>query len=292
MRCCTTRSPRGSVPGGFNQNGGSTHAAGPDGLPQYVVPKSYLSDKLTNNEIGWKTEFFDHRLQWNGAIYRENWDNVQISFFDPGLVGNIFYDTNGQDFVIKGVETSLVARVVTGLTLQAAAAWNQSEQTNSPALIDNYPGSGNFGKPITENCQTGTCVPVTNPFGPVGAPSADAPPIQFSVRARYDWSMPGGYAPYVQVGFTHTGHSFTQAGTNPTIEQAGGLSTSRLRFENPAYSNWDASVGVAKDAWYVNVFGENLGNSNASTFVSTDQFIVANTPLRPRVLGAEVGYKF
>lgn len=283
---------QGFRPGGFNQNGGAAHATGPDGLPQYLVPKSYLSDKLTNNEIGWKAEFFDHRLQWNGAVYREDWKNVQISFFDPGLVGNIFYDTNGQDFVIKGVETSLVARVVAGLTLQAAAAWNQSEQTNSPALIDNYPGSANFGKPITENCSSGTCVPVTNPFGPVGAPSADAPPIQFSVRARYDWSMPGGYAPYVQVGVTHTGHSFTQAGTNPTFEQAGGLSTSRLRFENPAYTSWDASVGVAKDAWYVNIFGENLGNSDASTFISTDQFIVANTPLRPRVLGAEVGYKF
>ena len=38
-------------------------------------------------------------------------------------------------------------------------------------------------------------------------------------------------------------------------------------------------LGVAKDAWVVNVFGENLGNSNASTFISTDQFIVAQTPL-------------
>ena len=32
----------------------------------------------------------------------------------------------------------------------------------------------------------------------------------------------------------------------------------------------------------MNVFGENLSNSNASTFTSTDQFIVAQTPLRPR----------
>jgi hypothetical protein len=42
----------------------------------------------------------------------------------------------------------------------------------------------------------------------------------------------------------------------------------------------------------VNVHGENLSNSNASTFVSTDQFIVAQTPLRPRTLGVSVGYKF
>src|SRR5205807_5235505 len=169
---------QGFRPGGFNQNGGALHAYGPDAVLQYAVPRSYSSDKLTNNEIGWKTEFLDHRLQWNGAVYRENWDNVQVAFFDPGVVGNIFYDTNGQNFLIKGVETSFVARVVTGLTLQAAASWNQSRQTNSPVLIDNNPQSANFGKPITQVCDStgANCAPVTNPFGPIGAPSANAPP--------------------------------------------------------------------------------------------------------------------
>ncbi|MGH9207932.1 MAG: TonB-dependent receptor domain-containing protein, partial [Acidimicrobiales bacterium] len=287
---------QGFRPGGFNQNGNAPHATGPDGNAQYIIPTSYSSDKLTNNEIGWKTEFLDHRLQWNGAVYRETWDNVQIEFFDPGVVGNIFYDTNGQDFVIKGVETSLLARIMTGLTVQGAASWNQSRQTNSPALIDNnngqipgVPASVNFGKPIT--CVGApVCAPITNPFGPIGSPSADSPPVQFSLRARYEWNI-AGYAPFVQVGASHTGHSFTQAGANPTIG-AGAITTSRLRFENPAYTTYDASVGFAKDAWWVNVYGQNLSNSNASTFVSADQFIVAQTPLRPRVLGFAFGYSF
>ena len=282
---------QGFRPGGFNQNGGALHAIGTDGNYQYAVPKSYSSDRLTNNEIGWKTEFFDHRLQWNGAIYQENWDNVQISFFDPGLVGNIFYDTNGQNFLIKGIETSIVARVTSGLTLHGAASWNTSRQTNSPVLLDNVPGSNNFGKPITQNCTTGVCVPVTNPFGPIGSPSADAPPIQFSLRARYEWSV-GSYVPFAQFGATHTGISFTQAGSNPTIAAGEQFGTTRLRFVNPAYSTYDASFGFAKDPWTVTVYGENLANSNASTFISSDQFIVAQTPLRPRVIGLTFGYKF
>jgi iron complex outermembrane receptor protein len=286
---------QGFRPGGFNQNGDAQHAYGTDQAAQYLIPRAYSSDKLTNNEIGWKTEFLDHRLQWNGAIYRENWDDVQIEFFNPGVVGNLFYDTNGQNFRIKGIETSLVARVVTGLTLQYAASWNQSVQTNSPQLIDNNPASANYGKPITTVCggsyYTGSCVPVTNPFGPIGAPSADAPPIQMSARARYEWSM-AGYTPFVQVGFTHTGISFTQAGSNPTVLPGGAVNTSRGRFEVPAYSTVNASIGVAKDAWWANVYGENLANSNASTFISTDQFIVEQTPLRPRVLGVSFGYKF
>ena len=285
---------QGFRPGGFNQNGGSQHAFTAAGAAQYLIPSSYSSDKLTNNEIGWKTEFFDHKLQWNGAVYRENWDDVQVAFFDPGVVGNIFYNANGQDFLIKGLETSLVARVLNGLTVQGAASWNQSRQTNSPILTNNVPGSPGYGQQITFACRTAFgvgCATVTNPFGPVGAPSADAPPIQFSLRARYEWNM-AGYSPFVQFGAVHNGISFTQAGSNPTIAQAGSVSTGRLRFENPAYSTFDASIGVSKDAWIVTAFGENLGNSNASTFVSTDQFIVAQTPLRPRVIGATVGYKF
>ena len=174
---------QGFRPGGFNQNGGALHGVGPDGVAQYVVPRSYSSDNLTNNEIGWKTQFFDHRLQWNGAAYYDKWSNVQVEFFNPGVVGNIFYDTNGQDFLIKGIETSFVARVMAGLTVQGAADWNKSSQTNSPNLIDNNPAdTANFGKPITQVCGTGTCVQVNNPFGPIGAPSANSPPMQFSLR--------------------------------------------------------------------------------------------------------------
>jgi iron complex outermembrane receptor protein len=284
---------QGFRPGGFNQNGGLFYyAIGPDAVAQFATPRAYSSDRLTNNEVGWKTEFFDHRLQWNGAIYQEDWDNVQVSFFNPGVTGNLFFDDNGQNFRIRGIETSLVGRVTNGLTLQGSIAWNQSVQTNSPVLEDNNPASVNFGKPITQVCSsTGTnCTSITSPFGPIGSPSADAPPIQFSVRARYQWSI-AGYSPFAQFSATHTGISFTQAGSNPTLAQVG-FTTSRLRFENPAYSTYAASFGVSKDAWILTVFGENLSNSNASTFISDDQFIVAQTPLRPRVIGLSFGYKF
>jgi len=285
---------QGFRPGGFNQNGGFfNYAPGPDGVNQFEVPRSYSSDHLTNNEIGWKTEFLNHRVQWNGAVYREDWTNAQVNFFDPGVTGNINFDTNGQNYLIKGVETSLVARVSTGLTLQGAASWNQSRQTNSPSLIDGNPASVNYGKPITEVCSTtGTnCTPIVNPYGPIGAASANSPPLQFNARVRYEWNI-SGYAPYIQFGATHNAHSFTQAGANPTFAAGETITNSRGRFENPAYTVCSASFGVAKDAWWVNIYGENLANSNASVFVTTAQFIVQQTPLRPRVLGAAIGYRF
>jgi iron complex outermembrane receptor protein len=290
---------QGFRPGGFNQNGVNIsgqafrYAPGTDGVPQYAVPSSYLSDKLTNNEIGWKTEWLDHRLQWNGALYREEWDNAQVAFFDPGVTGNIFFDTNGQDFLVKGFETSLVARLLPGLTLQGAGSWNHSEQTNSPALIDTNPLSNNYGKVITQVCSaTGTnCTPIVNPYGPVGAPTANSPPLQFSARIRYDWAL-NGYTPFIQFGATHSGHSFTQAGANPTFGPGETVTNSRGRFENPAYTIYDASAGISKDNWYANLYVENLTDSNASVFISTDQFIVEQTPLRPRVIGLTIGYSF
>ncbi len=290
---------QGFRPGGFNQNGNALHAYGTDGIQQYAVPRAYTSDKLSNNEIGWKAEFLNHRLQWNGAVYKEAWNNVQVAFFNPGLVGNVFYNTNGQNFELKGLETSVVFRVLPGLTLQAAGSWNQSKQTNSPALIDNNDGtlgtpkSNNYGNPIVKNCDSSgaNCVDVVNPFGPIGSPTANSPPLQFSVRARYQFAI-GECESFLQVGVSHLGHSFTQAGSNPSIAEAGGITTGRLRFENPAYSTWDASFGISKDAWNVSIIAENLTNSNAATFTSTDQFIVAQTPLRPRVIGVSMGWKF
>jgi outer membrane receptor protein involved in Fe transport len=55
---------------------------------------------------------------------------------------------------------------------------------------------------------------------------------------------------------------------------------------------FDAAVGVAKDAWTVQFFGQNLADRNVSLFTSTSQFVVAETPNRPRVLGVQFGYKF
>jgi outer membrane receptor protein involved in Fe transport len=282
---------QGFRPGGFNRQGGPpAYIPGPDGKPQFAIPNEYHSDDLTNKEIGWKAEFLNHRLQWNGAVYQENWDNVQIGFFDPGETGNLAFGTNGQNFRIRGIETSIVARVGEGLTLQGAAAWNSSEQTNSPALIDTNPDSVNYGKPITQNCPKGVCSEINNLFGPPGSPSANSPPIQFNLRARYDWTV-NGYAPFVQVGAQHVGHSYTQAGNDPTIADVG-VSTTLLRFENPAYTTYDASMGVAKDAWSAHIYAQNMTNTQTSLFTNTAQFVVAETALRPRVLGFKFYYKF
>jgi iron complex outermembrane recepter protein len=286
---------QGFRPGGFNQNVGSLHAPGPDGEPQYAIPETYNSDSLNDYEIGWKANWrvFDRRFQWNTAFYREDWNDAQIQFFDPGVVGNVTYETNGQNFRIDGTETSIAAELWRGLTLQAIGAWNSSTQLNSPSLVDNNPQSVNFGKPITEVCASGptSCVSALNPFGPPGSPSADSPPIHYTFALSYDLPI-YAYLAHFQFGASHQGHFFTQAGSNPAFVPGVTVDTGRVRLEVPAYTTYSASIGVSKDQWDFNIYGENLANSNAAVFESTQEFILAQTPLRPRVIGARFDYHF
>jgi iron complex outermembrane recepter protein len=280
---------QGFRPGAFNRSA-ACYIPGIGGVPLYCSPLAYESDDLTNNELGWKTEFLSHRLQWNGAVYQEDWKNVQVSFFDPGVLGNVGFSTNGPNYRIRGVETSLIALLTEGLTLEGGAAWNSSEQTNSPYLIANNPAllqdpatAGQYGKPITS---------IGNPYGPLGTPSANSPPFQFNVRLRYQWVVSSSYNLFAQAGATHTAHSYTQFGSNPALSSGGAISTNQLRFENPAYTEYDASTGVAKDAWTAEVYAQNFTNVLASTWTSTAQFSLQQTITRPRVVGLRVGWRF
>jgi outer membrane receptor protein involved in Fe transport len=279
---------QGFRPGGFNRTS-SCHVPDNFGVNQYCIPLRIAPDSLTNNELGWKTELFGHRLQFNGAIYQENWNNVQVGFFDPGQLGNLIFNTNGQNFRVRGFETQIVGRVTQGLTVTVAGSYNKSEQTNSPSLIANNPAllanpqtAAEYGKPITQ---------IQNPYGAVGSPTANSPLFQGNIRLRYDWVF-NAYNMFAQVGGMYTSSSFTQTSNNPSLSSAGAVNTTLLRFENPPYGLVDASVGVAKDAWTVQLFGENLADRNVSLFTSTSQFVVAQTPTRPRVLGVQIGYKY
>ena len=280
---------QGFRPGAFNRSAACYIPDAVVGTPQYCSPLAYASDDLTNNEVGLKTEWLDHRLQLNAAGYQEDWKNVQVSFFDPGVLGNVGFNTNGPTYRIRGLELSGIWVITEGLTAQGSAAWNSSKQTNSPFLIANNPAlltnpatAGEFGKPITS---------ILNPYGPPGSAAPNAPPLQFNLRLRYQWVL-NAYNLYAQAGATHTAHSFTQSGSNPELSAGTAISTTLLRFENPAYTTYDASVGVNKEVWWAELHCENLTNVLASTFTSTSQFALQQTILRPRVIGVNIGYRF
>jgi iron complex outermembrane recepter protein len=289
---------QGYRPGGFNRESGqSLVAAGPDldangnHIKQLFKPSSYEPDTLTNHEIGVKSEWLDHRLQVNVSGYHMKWAGIQVPLFNPNALGNTTFLTNGADYTINGVELQLVARVTQGLTVQGSTSYNDAKQSNNPCLVANNPAAPNNGQCIQQViAPSGVLSPLLSVFGPQGGTPAFSPKLQYNVRARYDWNF-NDYKTFIGAGANHVGSMYNQI-DNGTTNYVGAPFTTLLRYFQPGYTTYDASAGVAKDNWTVEAYGTNLGNSNASTFTSSAQFIRSEVPLRPRVIGVKVGFKF
>ncbi len=260
---------QGFRPGGFNRGEKFTQ---PDatGAYQYSTPTQYRPDTLINNELGFKTEFWNHRIQLNGAVYREDWKNTIVEFFDPQQgFGNLTFVTNGPNYRVDGFELQFITKVMEGLTFQGSGSYNHSYQANSPDLINNNPASPNFGKPITS---------VENVYGLQGSPLGESPRLQGNARVRYEFPI-NDYHAFGQVGGQYYGRSNSTVGSVDN-------------YVMPGYTTFDAAAGVAKDAWNVQFFVQNAGNKVASTYTNSAQFIITETVLRPRIAGVKFGYKF
>jgi len=283
-----------SAPGVFVPTSGPD--ANPTLVKQYNKPFTYPPDTLTNNEIGWKSEWLEHRLQVNGSAYVMDWKNVQTLIYNPPVFGNTTFGVQGPDYRIKGVELQIVARVTEGLTLQGSVSHNNASERNSPCIKSTNTVANNptpLGQCITQVWSPALSqnVALQNPLGTVGAHPAFSPTIEYNLRARYDWQL-NDYKMFFMVGAEHVGDMQNE----PSSFQSGAgvlvPTTTWLRYDQPAYTTYDAAVGFAKDQWHIEAYGTNLGNSDASTYTTSAQFIKAEVPLRPRVLGIKVGYKF
>jgi iron complex outermembrane recepter protein len=241
---------------------------------RWVAPLAFAPDSLTNNELGWKTLWMDRSIQWNGAIYQENWNHVQI---DGGASGIITESVilNGGTYRVRGVETSGVARVTTGLTLEAGAAWNHSELVKQATLL------WHDGTPIDFSA-----LHIPNPGGALGSPLAGAPPFQGNIRARYEFAI-NGYAPFAQIDAVHQAHSL--AATNQLPLDLQGKSTA---YDLPPFTSYDGAFGVGKDTWLVQLYGENLTDTRAQLYANYWQWYKATTVNRPRTIGLRFTYRF
>ena len=263
---------------------------------QFNKPVGYESDSLTNNEIGIKTEWWEHRVIVNLSAYQMKWENVQLPQFDPVHLGNTTFNVNGPSYTVKGFEIQFVARLFEGFTLEGSSSVNSAEQTNAPCLPSNRPAAGN-PTPL------GQCITVimentyTNPYGVLGTRPPFSPPWMFNLLARYDWTA-GAYNPFAWVGASHVASMSNQPANFPDGNApsenppTGYTSTTLLRYQIPGYTTYDVGLGVAKDNWMAQLQCHNLSNAYGPTNISSDQFIKSEIPLRPRMITFLIGYRF
>jgi iron complex outermembrane receptor protein len=266
---------QGFRPGGFNRASGFVSATQSPLLNVYQTPIGFAPDILTNNELGFKTQWLNHRLQVNGTFYREDWKNVQIGLFDPGVLGNLTFTTNGPDYRVRGFETEIIGQIMAGLTVTFTGSWNHSELVNTPTLHDIN------GAPI-DWAKLG----LHNPYGDQGTSLAQSPPFQGNLRARYEFLI-GDYHAFVQGAAARRAHSLST--TDRLETQVDGTS---IAYDMPGFTTYDASVGIAKDAWNAQIYGTNITDSRGIDFSTYAQRVREDTVIRPRTVMLKIGYKF
>ena len=259
---------------------------------QLVKPYSYASDNLINQELGFKSEFLNHRLRVNASVYWMHWNDVQSPA--QGFTTSVLEFTsivNGPSYTVKGLELQMTARVTEGLTLEGTGSWNSAKQSSVGCLKS-------VGvTPLTPKNPTpaGQCITVVAgqrfALGVLDTSTPFSSPLIFNMRAHYDWHV-GDYHPFAWVGVSHTAASSNEPANYPDGNAPVPAESGVLKYTIPANTTYDAALGVSKDHWKAQLTGSNLSNSNAATNISSAQFIKASIPLRPRVVMFLLSYTF
>ena len=133
-----------------------------------------------------------------------------------------------------------------------------------------------------------------NPFGKNGTAPPFSPKFEGNLRARYEHEI-GQDLAFGSIGVNHTGSMYNQPATYASGNGPAAVpfpNTTYLRYLQPSYTTYDASVGIDMGKYSVTLFGTNLGDSHASMFTSSAQFIKSEVPIRPTTYGVKINASF
>lgn len=258
---------RGFRPGGINRRG--------------TLPP-YFPDKLDNYELGWKAQFGDFHL--NGAIYQEDWDDIQLSFLGLNGLSEV---RNAGVARIRGIELDFGYRA-NGLTFNLGGSYNDAEIREGFCAIANetfdcaLPGADGAANALL--APAGTRLPIT-------------PKFKGNAVVRYEFPLFGMWDGHVQGAVSHVS---SRRSDLRTFENA-------LKGTLGGFTAGDISIGADTGTYRVELFATNLFDSNGklSTNVqclettcgdpdglSPTGGIFYDTVIRPRTIGIKVGADF
>lgn len=253
----------------------------PGGVNRRGTLPPYLPDTLDNYELGWKTSFGD--VTFNGAVYQEDWNNIQLSFIGANGLTEI---RNAGIARIRGIEADFTYRAG-GLTLSASGSYNDATIRRDFCRIANAtfdctlnPGDGRVNALLAP---AGTQLPVTAKF-------------KGNAVARYEFPV-GGWDGHVQGALSYIGRRRSDLRTAENAIKG---------FFDP-YAVADLSLGMKKDNLRFELYATNLFNSNGVInsgvqcveTVCGDPTGISNTGgafydvvTRPRIIGIKAGFDF
>ena len=278
----------GFRPGGFNRRPCRIGSTICPTAADFARLGQYVPDKVQNYELGGKFSLLDRKLQFNIAAYMIDWKNIQITVFDQNI-SNQTFTTNLLDARIKGVEGDITWRASQEITLNSAFSFNDSEMRK-------------YRK-------------TTKVLRPLGGPLALSPKFQFNARLNWEKELDSGLRPFANVGFHYVGKSISDVidnvdiryqSSNPTLAYAAaipvtynGVTVKPGDVIAPiagaqklgSYAMFNGSFGFSKDAWRIEIFGENLSDERPELYKSGNDGELRTTTSRPRTVGLRFSHK-
>ncbi|HEY2682368.1 MAG TPA: TonB-dependent receptor [Steroidobacteraceae bacterium] len=231
----------------------------------------YQADFLTNYEVGWKTQWFDRHLRWNGAAFQENWNNFQFSFLGPNSVTII---ENGGNARIRGIENNIEFQPFKALDM------NLDFTFLDPRLTKNYYG-----------CTPGSSVSCPIDIAPITPAGSNLPissKFKGALQTRYTFNSVGDWAPFAQMSYMYQTQALSQFKVPLETYQG----------PQPAYGLLDLIGGASNQSGttaqliLTNVTDKRAQLSRfaaCSPNVCQQQYI---SPAQPRTIGIKFSQKF
>jgi outer membrane receptor protein involved in Fe transport len=239
----------------------------------------YQADSLANYELGWKTSWLDRSLNWNGALYDEEFSNFQFAFLGPNSLTII---ENAPSARILGVETSVEWRATHALTLSGGASYNDA------TLTANFCGTDQSTGMLLPSC------PNDQALAPKGEQLPYTPKFKGNVTARYTFGLVGWDA-HAQVAVLF------QTGASPALltDDIGNLG--RMRGYAAADFSFGAEKGKSSIELYIKNAFDTRGQLNRYTPCTTSTCAPAYpgvpaavyvVPIQPLTVGIRIGQSF
>ncbi len=193
--------------------------------------KSFNPEDLKTGEIGIKSEWFEHRLRWNSAIFYSKYSNLQQGYNTTDPFGQPWFSTiNVGASRIYGFEAEVLAEPITGLRLQGSFGYDNYKVTDVGSLAGILCITHSDGSP---------CVPPRTPK------------YTASGSAEYTWPVGGSGATFTLRGDTtyQSAVYFTDLTTTAVPGQGGySLYNARATWNSPSKE------------WSISAYGTNLGD--------------------------------
>jgi len=203
----------GFRPGGINRN-------------PFVIPFDFKPDFLTNWEAGWKTQWAGNSLQFNGAVFFEQWDDLQRAFQGDNGITQV---DNAPSAEITGAEVQLLWAATDNFRLSAAAAYYDAELTSD----------FQEGDPRETVAPKGSQLPLT-------------PDLKGNLIARYEFPL-GTLEAHLQGALTY--ESSRPSEIVPREND--------IKGDIPSSTVLDLSAGIGRDSWLLELFVKNATDEDA-----------------------------